>query len=108
MPLSEADKAIACQLVFADWRIKLAGLSPNEEQCGKLAEAVWAYCESTPRFVEQLGRNRDRTVKETTDHIRGLDNARELVGFVPIWLVFLIKIIISILIDYWLLRKAPA
>lgn len=104
MPLSESARQVACSLVFNDYRIRLAiGLRHDKESVGRLADFVWDYCQNPDNnMLRRLATDRDYVISELTTMVRNDKDSKNLVGFIPLIWIYIIKIIISILVDYWL------
>ena len=105
MDFQDSDKMVACSLVFANWRVRMSARRALE-RCGRLAEQVWSFCESQPGFANKVALDKESAIVAVTDHVKSLDGAADTLTFVPIWLPIILKIVIAILIDYWLMRKA--
>lgn len=108
MALTPTQKALACQLVFENWRVRFApGVKRDPERCGQLAEIVWDYCETEPNFASRIALDRPGAIAQVVAFVKAKPNADDLLQFIPLWIAIIIKIIIAILLDFWLTQHVP-
>ena len=107
MPLDESDKLVAARAVLADWRV-LSVCRPDEERIKRMADIVWPAIERLDaqapitREYGDVAIARDLSIATLKKH----PDYNDIVSFIPYWLLPLIlKIIVSILIDFWLTHE---
>jgi hypothetical protein len=107
MALTEEDKRTAAEMVLRDWRIK-PFVKRDPERVKRIAEVTWAACEE---YDKAQGLTREYNDFELVRlfalaRLEKREDYQEMVSFIPAWLVaIVVKLIVSILIDFWLVHE---
>ena len=109
-PMTTMQTEAAVYLVQQNIQVRFCGLgrARYKERIGKLAVWVWDYCErQDANFSNKLALNKEGCVDECVAEVKAAENKDDLIGFIPLAIIFgaILKVIISLLIDYWLLNK---
>lgn len=99
--LTSQQRLIAADWVLRDTRVRLC-IRHDREALGVMAQEVATYCSSSEGFTQRLMIDRDAAEREVVAHLK---EKKEVVGFIPmIIFAIIIKVIVAILIDFWLLN----
>lgn len=100
--MTDDDKKFAVDMVYRDWRVRLARVRRDPERVGRMADIVWKSCAD----VEGDKEGRDSLEAFAQIRLESALDYEDIVSFIP-FIVFgiVIKIIVSILIDYWFLHE---
>lgn len=101
MPLTEADKRTAVHLVFREPFIRLC-CRRDEPRMRRIVDIVWNACQDCQP------KQREPMAALSRARLESSPNYTDTVSFIPIWLLgIIIRIIIDILVDYWLAHEYP-
>lgn len=104
MALSDKDKRVIVALARQNFWVKRCRKGGCPDSIGSIADKVWAELERRQVTAEgySLPADRANLVTACESDLRLARDYRELVSFIPSWLILIVvKIIISIIIDYW-------
>jgi hypothetical protein len=110
MPMTDQHKAEAIGLVVGNLRLRcLLGRAPDAARIGTIADIVFAACDEAEAanntLTTPMPLDRQALIDYATVKLRADARYASLVEFIPFWVAVVIKLIISLLIDFWLLNK---
>ena len=100
--LTDGDKRTAIALVFKDWRVRMACRRRDEGRMGRIIDAVWGECLTFEDRLADTPEDKDYASRRCHSALSERRDYWDLTSFIiPILVSIVIKIIISLLVDYF-------
>lgn len=105
--MDDVAKKLAVKLVLRDWRVRLSVIKHDEDRIGRIADTVWKCCEEMLKDDKQITSTDYFMVQNCClIKVQQREDYADTVSFISPWvLAIILKVIISILIDFWLEYK---
>lgn len=107
--IDEKTKRAAVLSVLGDLRVRLT-CRHDPERCGRIADTVWGTCSDVIDNDKLRVGDRKMLAGVCGIRVEQRPDYKDAVSFIPMWLVaILLKVIISLLIEWWInYEKGPS
>jgi len=97
--MSDEYRRFVAGQVLRDWRVRFV-CQHDLVRMQRIVDVVWETCDQLRDVIDW---DNKREISEVCElRLRRLPDFQDTVSFIPIWLLaIMLKIIISLLIDYW-------
>lgn len=108
--MTDADKKQAIKEIYRDLRVRFF-CKRDDERMGRIVDSVWGECKAIStrgKLIDSL-EDRNYATKCCLGGLERSPNYQDTVLFISPWVIaFILKIIISILIDIWFAHEGTA